>query len=272
MKAVLKYFTGTGNSLRVLDTCKDVFVQHGYNVDISSITAARKVTGKIDLIGFCFPVYAFAIPRICREYLKSLPTREERTRTFLLVTAGDSDEAGFSIKEGKRLLEERNFDVIYTAVVQMPANWITGMNPPAKEKAQAMIDKGVEQARGIASDILNGIQSQHTFNAPHKFSKLRFYRDYYLFRYLGINNLWRLFTTNERCNSCNLCCEICPTRSIKMINGRPKWYSTCEQCMRCVNYCKQEAIYQTFGGGTEGKNRYMEPTFKPLKTARQNRE
>jgi len=50
-----------------------------------------------------------------------------------------------------------------------------------------------------------------------------------------------------------------------MKEGKPKWKSTCEQCMRCVNACKKEAIFQTFGEHTEGKARYLEPHFSPYK-------
>jgi len=74
-----------------------------------------------------------------------------------------------------------------------------------------------------------------------------------------------MFRTNEDCNSCGLCAKVCSTQSIIIVNGKPKWKSSCEQCMRCVNFCKQQAIYQTYGGSTEGKNRYIEPDFKPLK-------
>ena len=41
--------------------------------------------------------------------------------------------------------------------------------------------------------------------------------------------------------------------------------ATCEQCMRCVNYCPKLAIFQKDEGGIKGKNIYYEPSFKPLK-------
>jgi Pyruvate/2-oxoacid:ferredoxin oxidoreductase delta subunit len=82
---------------------------------------------------------------------------------------------------------------------------------------------------------------------------------------MGIKYMWRIFKTYDTCNGCGLCSNICPTRSIKMNKQKPIWTSTCEQCMRCVNFCPKEAIYQEYGGETKGKNRYFEPSFKPMK-------
>ena len=120
------------------------------------------------------------------------------------------------------------------------------------------------KAEKIADDILSGEQYHHAFNYPPKLSKFTFYKDYYLFKFLGVSNLWRNFRADETCNSCELCEKICPTGSIQMDNGQPKWSKTCEQCMRCVNYCPKQAIYQTGYGSVKGKNSYHEPDFKPL--------
>jgi hypothetical protein len=73
MNVELKYFSGTGNSYKILDTCKEIFIQNGNKATLSSITDKSNINEDADLIGFCFPVYAFGIPRICRKYLLNLP-------------------------------------------------------------------------------------------------------------------------------------------------------------------------------------------------------
>ena len=98
----------------------------------------------------------------------------------------------------------------------------------------------------------------------NSYSKFGFYKEYYLFKWLGVTNLWRNFRTDETCDSCGLCEKICPTNSIQIVGNEPKWAKTCEQCMRCVNYCPKQAIFQTGEGSIKGKNTYHEPTFKPL--------
>lgn len=265
MNIELKYFSGTGNSYRIIKTCEELFKQHNHNTILTGITSGIDLTEKADLIGFCFPVYAFGIPRICKRYLSSLPKFLKPLKAFIIITAGDQTESGFAIPEGTKLLRQKGIEVVYSAVVQMPSNWTVSMNPPSKEEARVIIDNGVNRAKIIAKEILDGTSSYHVFNYPPRYSKFGFYKDYYLFKSIGISNLWRTFRTDETCNSCKLCSQICPTKSIKMVDNKPQWQKTCEQCMRCVNYCPNQAIYQKGDGSIKGKNIYYEPTFEPLK-------
>ncbi len=266
MNIELRYFSGTGNSLRILETCRDVFISNGHMVKISEIALNKPNLPNSDLLGFCFPVYAFGIPRICRKYLKALNKFVTPQKVFVLITAGDSDESGFAVKECERILRKKNCDIIYTRVIQMPINWITSPVPPfppSKAEALEIIRSGVEVATKSASELLAGIKNYHRFNYPKRYTRFRFYKDYWLFKYVGLQNMWRTFKVYDSCNGCRTCARICPTRSIQMINKKPVWTSTCEQCMRCVNFCPEEAIYQSMGGDTKGKNRYYEPGFKP---------
>jgi ferredoxin len=266
MKIELKYFTGTGNSLKVLNTCNNIFAESGNITNISEISPNESIIPASDLLGFCFPVYAFGIPRICYKYLKGIEKFKKLQKVFILITAGDSDESGFSIKECERILNKKNCEIVYTEIVQMPINWTTSPQPPyppSKEEAIEILKNGEFKSREIANFILNGLRKYHSFNYPARYSKFRFYKDYMLFKYLGIQNLWRLFNVYDSCNGCGLCAKICPTNSIRLMDKRPVWSKSCEQCMRCVNYCPSEAIYQSQGGETKGKNKYHEPEFKP---------
>lgn len=263
MRIELKYFTGTGNSWKVLDTCREVFVGHKHNASISPINNNEQLSSDADMIGFCFPVYAFGIPRICRRYLKQLHNFCKPQNVFVIITAGKEDESGFSVSQCVNILRRKNCRIIYTAVVEMPINWTTYMNPPSKNEAQQIIETGIKQAKEISLDILNGIEKYHKFNIPDNYGHFGFYKEYYLFKYLGIQYMWRSFNVYESCNGCGLCQRICPTASIIIKNKKPIWSSSCEQCMRCVNFCPKEAIYQSMGGETRSRNRYIEPDFKP---------
>ncbi len=264
MHVELKYFSGTGNSFKILDTCRESFSQNGCDTKLSSIVDDPVINEESELIGFCFPVYAFGIPRICRKYLQNMPAFVNPINAFVIITAGEEDESGLSVQESMNIAQKKGLRVVYSAVIRMPANWTVSMNPPSKDEAQSIIASGVNKARGITKDILDGVNSHHRFSYPARYSKIGFYKDYYLFKWFGLDNLWRYFRTDETCNSCGLCSEICPTRSIQIVDSRPQWLKTCEQCMRCVNYCPKQAIYQQGEGSIKGKNVYYEPSFRPV--------
>jgi ferredoxin len=262
VKAALRYFSGTGNSYRIAEQCAVRLRARGYEVELASITEARTVPLELDLVGFCFPVYAFALPRIVRKYLRALPAAGVATRAFLLVTAGLEDEAGYSVVEGVRLLNGRRYDVVHADAIEMPVNWTVAMNPPARGEALSIIERGIAKADAVVEAVLAGRRFQRAFNYPSHRSKAGFCWGYYSFRYLGVANLWRNFRSHDDCNGCGTCMAVCPTGSIAMKDRRPVWSKRCEQCMRCVNMCGQKAIWQKGYGSTKERNSYMEPSFR----------
>ncbi|MDY6857067.1 MAG: hypothetical protein SWO11_20645 [Thermodesulfobacteriota bacterium] len=138
---------------------------------LSSITDKSNINEEADLIGFCFPVYAFGIPRIYRKYLLSLPKFKNPISTFVLITEGDSDESGFSVKEITKILNKKGLNVTYSNVIQMHINWTVSMNPPSKEETQLIINSAVTKSKEIAQDILNDVH-HHVFYYPSRIVNL----------------------------------------------------------------------------------------------------
>ncbi|MFN8241418.1 MAG: EFR1 family ferrodoxin [Bacteroidales bacterium] len=267
MHVELRYFTGTGNSLAIIDTCRSVFQEKGHEVAQKKICLEERSLPDTDLAGFCFPVYAFGLPRIARKYLHGLVPAREPVKAFVIITAGDADESGFSVLECASLLKKKNYIVHYSGVIEMPNNWTVSPKPPyppSKDEALQIIGKGVNEARIKTAEIVEEVTNLHQFNFPARYGRLKFWWDYLAFRYMGVGNMWRMFRVYDSCDGCGLCMKICPVHSITIKNSKPVWSKACEQCMRCVNFCPSEAIYQTYGGDTIGKNRYHLPGFKPL--------
>jgi Pyruvate/2-oxoacid:ferredoxin oxidoreductase delta subunit len=63
--------------------------------------------------------------------------------------------------------------------------------------------------------------------------------------------LAKLMFASERCNSCGLCARDCPVAAIRMLGApaRPYWTFSCESCMRCRNYCPEQAVEASYSLG-----------------------
>jgi ferredoxin len=268
----MRYFTGTGNSLRVAQVMASVFGASGYETDLRPIAERRGlksdeadsgIPDSTNFAAFYFPVYALSLPRIAKKYLGDIAPRKSPARALLVVTAGDANDAGWSLLEGRELLEAKGFSLDYADLVHMPNNWITFIDSQPPEEAERILREGEEKAEGIARDFLRGESYAKEFNID-KFGPIASRLLRFGFGRIGVNRMWRKFGATEACTGCGTCEKICPTRSICLEGGKPKWTNTCEQCMRCVNFCPARAIVQLdaiLKGSA--RRRYREPHFKP---------
>jgi ferredoxin len=258
----LRYFSGTGNSWTVLNTCKTVFEDAGNTVQLSEIDR-KETTLEADLVGFAFPVYSFGMPHIIREYIQSLQPFQGKQKIFVIVTAGDVIGASSTTKKFEHLILPLNTELIYSDVIKMPNNWIP-FSTTDSENNESILNEGKRKAQSIANSILASEYSSFDINRTPPFLRTVGNGINVMFRHAGRIFMKHLFSVYGTCNGCTLCAQACPTQCIKMKNGKPTWTGNCEQCMRCVNICPQKSIYQKMGGKTKGKDRYMAPGFDPM--------
>ncbi len=266
-KASFRYFTGTGNSKRIAEVCASVFEAGGWSAEIAAIPEGGPPAEDSSAACLVFPVYSLDLPRIVRRYLEALPPAtgaigSRPRQALLLATGGNEDDCGWSLVEGVGLLAARGWDAAYADLVRMPNNWGPFMRVPGASEAAAILAAGEAKAKESAEAFLAGRRYAKPLSLP-VFGPLgsRLMRAGFK---LGVKRLWRKFRADGKCTSCGLCARSCPTSSIAMAGGRPRWSATCEQCMRCFNLCPSRAIAQleAIGKGSR-RERYVEPHFKP---------
>ena len=74
MKAIIIYFTGTYNTLHLVNKIKSKFADFFEKIEVFSIDSTSKSINldDYDLIIFSYPIYAFNMPNIFFKYVKKL--------------------------------------------------------------------------------------------------------------------------------------------------------------------------------------------------------
>jgi Pyruvate/2-oxoacid:ferredoxin oxidoreductase delta subunit/NAD(P)H-dependent FMN reductase len=263
LTAVIRYFTGTGNTKRVADGIGKQLTLLDHAVNAAMITDNVPFEASAGRYVFCSPVYALGLPRVFKRYLAGLPGLTQAKPAMLVVTAGNPEHTGWALRHGRELLDARGYDVTVSESIQMPDNWTPFLPAPEESVMQARLAAGDRLATALAREFASGNEHHRPFSLA-ALGIIGSWLVHHGFHGPGINRMWKLFKANDHCTSCALCARICPLRAIAMVDGKPEWSKACEQCCRCFNYCPERAIEQLdiIGKGS-GRGRYYEPGFKP---------
>ena len=244
---MLFYYSGTGNTKkaaqfvanRLEDTC----------IDIETAIAEEHYQYQLkddERLGFAIPVYFGNVPAIVQEFLSKLKVQTgEHYYCYLLMTDG-----GMAFKAPERfswmlLKSGLTINAIFE-VVTYDSSGIAWKNETIDWD---QLRREVEtQTAFIAEQIFDRTTGNHY--KQQILSGLATASMKLIYQAIQTSR----FHVNEKCTQCGLCAKNCPTHSIEMANGHPKWINPhCMLCMRCVHHCPVEAI-DIFG--TPGKPRY----------------
>jgi len=242
-------FTGSGNSRSVASQ----LIRGEPLISITEAMRTQQYTFEPDeSVGFVFPIYFYTLPTVVEEFLEKLRFTRPPQYVYAVATCGGT--TGAAIKKAQHILNRKGVRLSASFSVLMPDNYILLYNPPDEEQ----VKQRLMHSKTTIGDIKRLVQSQETgdFNLlkgplPHVVS-------------LAASTLYRFsrgtvkFNVDDTCISCGLCEEICPTRTIQLIEGKPKWMNpTCSHCLACIHRCPVSAIQ--YGEGTRNRRRYQNP-------------
>ncbi len=237
-KVIIYYFTGTGNTLLLSKTMRNVIIESGYECEIIDISTIKILSiSKQVTYGFAFPVYAYGMPNIMKKFLNNLPN-VDNTNAFVVSTAGEG--IGIGVDIATTILKKKGFNIIGSLPVLMPQNFVPIFKLYSLEQEAETIANAKISITRFIKDLVEGkSQLKKKRNFIRSFSSRIVY---FIFEFLGIRFFYKLFKVDEKCNSCSYCAKICPVGNITMKNGKPEFGNHCELCMRCLNFCPQESI------------------------------
>jgi Pyruvate/2-oxoacid:ferredoxin oxidoreductase delta subunit len=257
MAAVIFYFTGTGNSLKIAKTVSDKI----NNCKIIPMGSNRGIiiNKEYDSIGFIYPIYFWGIPKNVKDFISEMTIKNnENTYFYAIATYGGF--AGNGIKLLNKMLSEKNIKLKYGKVLRIFSNYILNFKMPVK--FMKILEKSDKKLLPIIESIA-GKQTNSIGNINKKINQ--FYEK-------SINSIQdedKNYTINGNCTGCGICKEVCPVNNIEMTESKPEFKHKCEQCMACIQYCPQKAI--NYKNKTQGKMRYTNPEINYKELSESNK-
>ena len=245
------YFSGCGNSKHVAETIamqmndRLVFIPEAARENRFDYTLAEN-----ERLGFVFPVYAWAPPRLVLDFVGRLQFAVKPAYVYFACTCGD--ECGHTEKIFRKAIEGKGWELSACFSMKMPETYI-GM-PGFKLDTEENARKKIEAAEVAMGRNIPRLMNRETF------SEMVLGGAAWLKSYL-INGSFNKFACDDRkyrstdkCIGCGKCVNVCPLQNITLEDGKPKWNGHCTMCMACYHHCPVNAIQ--YGTATEGKGQY----------------
>lgn len=250
---MILYFTGTGNSRFVAEALGDRLEDEV--VDVFDYIR-RESAGTFESITpwvFVCPVYLSTVVRKFADFIRKSEFKGNHKAYFVATCAS---AMGSAPNDCMKIAADRNLVYMGTARVQMPQNYIALFTMTPADECERRYEAALKEADVIASLI------QKEEPIPGKKASAIEYRATKIVEswYYKSFTKTRKFYAADSCVGCGLCEKNCPTGTITLTEGKPKWTGTCIHCMACINSCPKASI--EYGKKTASKPRYICKKYK----------
>jgi len=230
------YFSGTGNTYLVVQKIKEVFESHNIPVYLHRIEENPRVSiEEGQVTGIAFPVVAFTTFPFVHRFIDNLPPGRG-TPLFMVDTLGMI--SGGIVGPLKKVIERKGYTPIGACEVKMPENFYP--RKISREDNDKRIEAGLQKASQYAEKLISGSSSwQRVPLLPALI--------WHLSRSSPVRKIFhnmgkKMKVDHDKCTFCGLCMRLCPVDNIYSENNTIYLKSHCEQCMRCLSFCPENAI------------------------------
>ncbi len=238
LKLGLFYFSGTGNTEHIAAAIADELAGMNVEIDTFNITSYKQRQQKYDLSpynAFIFgaPIYAWRIPAVVRDWLKSLNGEGKKCATFFTYGGVAVGGAHFNTRE---ILEQSNF--ILVASSEFPGKHtfnLAGWNFLEKRPDKRDYDLAKRFARNIMKKFqekeTNSLQVENPLISNHVFQRFE-HRE---------KTLPTPSRRGKDCSMCRTCEEVCPSQAMNADIGEAD-NKKCLRCLKCLVNCPDNVL------------------------------
>ncbi len=237
MKVLLCYFSGTGNTKKIVDKYVDEFKKRNIDIDVWNIEKKdQKFDAKnYDMLGIAYPIYAFNAPSIVVDFVKNIAKQDKKKKLFIIKSSGEPLAINnISSNKIKNLLKRKNFILTNEYHYVMPYNI---MFRHTDNMAFKMWDTAKKVIPVDCDEIVKNKESKLSYIFMGNLIAWIFRIQYWGGRYNG-----KKYEVNEKCIKCKKCANCCPVNNIKIENDKFVFGDRCIMCMRCSFCCPADAF------------------------------
>ena len=234
MRAALIYFTGTGNSKRVLDYAK---ANIPFECDIFNVLTDEVLDiNKYDYLMVFYPIYGFNAPKPIISYCKKIKKADKEVKCLIMKNSGEHLfwNNGSSLYLAS-LLKRRNIRVKSEYHYLMPYSFIFRHT----DYMAYRMDRVCEGL--IKLDVKDFLEDKYVpirrffLDRPFAFIlRIQWWGGRFNGRFYKIDN--------EKCIKCMKCVNNCPAHNISLVDDKFKFGKHCLMCQRCSMYCPKDAF------------------------------
>ncbi len=246
VKVTLYYYSGTGNSLHVarelqkrIPGCELIPILGFRDEDRIKVNSER--------IGFVFPIYFTTIPAPVREFISKLDIGVSK---YIFMVATRIGTFTIADKLVNSLLKKKGKKLDSYLIVNMASNSPTGLKPGKgdpnwiEKTSIENVLKLDEEMKPQLDEFCSAIQNKERHpKGPMNNPVGVFTRPLMDLLTKGIRSEVGYYV-DDSCISCGTCEQVCLSRKIKIIDGKPLWQKDvqCYYCFACFNFCPKQSI------------------------------
>jgi len=209
------------------------------------------------LVALAYPTHGLLPPWSAIKFIFKMPVKKgahlicipTRGRIYIgpLVIPG---AAGFASILPALVLPFRGYNIRGSVSFDMPSNMTSLHSRISDKNIKRITTPSKRMADTYFQRLLSGKSIWFTLNNLYEYlwavlilMVMPLFPIVYLL--LGRFYMGKMMFANNKCIGCGACAASCPNNAIVMKgnkNPRPYWKYNCEDCLRCLNYCRQKAV------------------------------
>lgn len=245
------YLSGSGNTKHIVTLLLNEIGNAGICAPIESDDVKKALEG--DEIIIAYPTMFSNIPYLVRDFINSNEAVWKGKKIFLITTMGLF--AGDGTGCAARLLKKYGAEITGGLQIVMPDSiGDCKALKKSKEQNKAVIVKADQRIIEAARKMREGNYPKEGLSFAAHLAGLFGQRLWFYNKTTGYTNKVKI--DPSKCIGCGICAKNCPTKNIRIENGKAVASSKCTMCYRCINHCPKQAMTLL------GKTLYEQPTYE----------